>query len=386
MDLSYYIQYYALYLESKFFGYPLIIRLTVLLVSILVLVYIFSLIRFLAINLYHKAIERRKNCIETKMGDRINAIIFDERNLSEEYVAFELADSIRLVKNKQDKMVFTDIIIDLIQLASGKKNKVNQQNVRALLIAYEIPCFWEKELLSSSSSRRRNALRKLDDLGNGCAGAIIMRSAYHKDKGLRKHARAAALQYDTNDPFKFLEDSFDSDFNALDEILIHHFLTSRAKSGPLPLLTRWVRTSENEAFRAFMIKEIGFFKQSEATPILASMLETEDSNILKIAIIETLGKLGHQEVEPNLFKLFPMTSKDVQRAIIKAITLFKSADGLRFLCYSYNRIVDNEIKIEVAYAIQQYGEEGSNALKELSAKSNEFGKKIFDQVTYQSGL
>ncbi|MDM1047986.1 HEAT repeat domain-containing protein [Sphingobacterium hotanense] len=135
-----------------------------------------------------------------------------------------------------------------------------------------------------------------------------------------------------------------------------------------------------------MIKEIGFFKQTEATPILASMLETESSSILKISIIETLGKLGHQEVEPNLFKLFPMTSKDVQRAIIKAITHFKTAEGLGFLCYSYNRIFDNELKIEVAYAIQQYGEEGSTALRELSAKSNEFGKKIFDQVTYQSGL
>src|SRR5690606_39476799 len=123
-------------------------------------------------------------------------------------------------------MVFTNIIIDLIKIGSRKKNKVNQQNVLALLNAYDIPCFWEKELLSSSSSRRRNALRKLDDLDNGCAGAIIMRSAYHKDNGLRKHARAADLQYDTNDPFKFIEDRFDSDFNALDEILIYLFLTS----------------------------------------------------------------------------------------------------------------------------------------------------------------
>ncbi|MVZ67047.1 hypothetical protein GQF61_14390 [Sphingobacterium sp. DK4209] len=386
MDLTYYIQYYALYLESKFFGYPLIIRLTVLLVSILVLVYVFSLIRFLAINLYLKTKERRKSKIESKMGDRINAIIFEQANLTEEHVAFQLADSISLVKNKQDKMIFTDIIIALIQNGAGTKTTVNQTNVRALLNAYEIPSFWEKELLSSSSNRRRNALRKLDDLGNGCAGAIVMRSAYHKDKGLRKHARAAALGFDNNDPFKFLEDSFDSDFNALDEVLIHHFLTGRAKSGPLPLLTRWVRTSENEAFKAFMIKEIGFFKQLEASVILTSMLEVETSNVLKVAIIETLGKLDHMEVEPKLFNLFGMNNSEVQRAIIKTVTLFQSEAGLEFLSSNYNRTHDHELKIEIAYAIQQFGAAGNAALKELSATSNEFGKKIFDQVTYQSGV
>src|SRR5690606_9203273 len=107
-DLNYYIQYYVFYLESKFLGYRFIILLTVLLISILLLIYFFSLIRFLAINWYHRVNEKRKNRIESKMGNRINDIIFDPYHHSKEEIAYSLADSIKLVKRRRDKLIFTD--------------------------------------------------------------------------------------------------------------------------------------------------------------------------------------------------------------------------------------------------------------------------------------
>ncbi|MVZ64138.1 HEAT repeat domain-containing protein [Sphingobacterium humi] len=385
MDLNYYIQYYVFYLESKFLGYPFIIRLTVLLISILLLIYFFSLIRFLAINWYYRVNEKRKNRIESKMGNRINDIIFDPYHHSKEEIAYSLADSIKLVKRRRDKLIFTDIIIDLLSNARKSNQTINQNNVQTLIQSYGIPEFWENELKSGSSKKRREALRKLDDLGNGFTGAIVMRSVYHKDKGLRKHARAAVMQYDTNDPFKFLEESFDSDFNALDEVIIHHFLTSRSKSGPLPMLTRYVRNSNNDAFKAFIIKEIGFFNQVDSAPILSSMLEQNSSNAVKIAIIETLGKLNYGEAEQQLIGLYDLTNKDVQKSIIHSIAQFKTDKGLEYLTGLYMISYDKERKIDLAYCIQQFGNKGNQVLKSFATHANGFDKKVFDQVTYHTG-
>lgn len=126
---------------------------------------------------------------------------------------------------------------------------------------FQLPAYWQKVVLRGSIRQRKQALRYMDELGHLLSGAILLKSVHHKNKDFRKQSRAAMIQYDQHDPFKFLEESFDTDFNALDEIRLHHYFVHKAKTSELPLFTRWVKNAKSDEFKIFIIKEIGLLKQ-----------------------------------------------------------------------------------------------------------------------------
>ncbi|WP_099367458.1 HEAT repeat domain-containing protein [Sphingobacterium sp. 1.A.4] len=384
MELSFYLQYYLFYLQNKFMGYPFVIRLTVLIVMGLIFIYILSLIRFVWINLNLRKKERDFAKLSRQVKDRFVAMLGSDEKYGEDRVFQEFEDVILRMNNKT-KIQITDLILNTANELKEAGKIVNEDNYRSIIHVLDIPSFWETELMSNNSKRRHIALRKLDNLGNGLTTSVLMRSTNHKNKGLRKQARAAVMKYDNIDPFKFLEESFDTDFNALDEIMIHHFLVGRQSEGPLPLLSRWVQHAKNHAFKAFMIKEIGFFNQMECAEFLKGLLKNEESKLVRAAIIESLGNLGRQEVEHEIFDMYSISPVEIQTAIINAVAKFKTKIGLDFLTNQFFRTTDNEQKVHLAYAIKQFGEEGKLRLTNLSTNSNEFERKIFDQVNYQLG-
>ena len=384
MELSFYLQYYLFYLQNKFMGYPFVIRLTVLIVMGLIFIYILSLIRFVWINLNLRKKERDFAKLSRQVKDRFVAMLGSDEKYGEDRVFQEFEDVIQRMNNKT-KIQITDLILNTANELKESGKAVNEDNYRSIIDVLDIPRFWESELMSNNSKRRHLALRKLDNLGNGLTTSVLMRSTNHKNKGLRKQARAAVMKYDNIDPFKFLEDSFDTDFNALDEIMIHHFLVGRQSEGPLPLLSRWVQHAKNHAFKAFMVKEIGFFNQMECAEFLKGILKTEESKLVRAAIIESLGNLGRQEVEHEIFDMYGISPVEIQTAIINAVAKFKTKIGLDFLTNQFFKTADNEQKVHLAYAIKQFGEEGKLRLTNLSTNSNEFERKIFDQVNYQLG-
>lgn len=382
MDLSFYLKYYLLYLENKFMGYPFIIRLTVLIVMGLLLIYVFSLIRFVWINSRIRRRDRIKAKLTKQLNGRVEELFRSEQNLQTSDIEQNFADVLPKLM-KADKALLSEWLIEISDSVKEGSKAWNEENYKGLIYLLEIPEFWESELLSNNSTRRHEALRKLDDLGKGFTSSILMRSTNHKNKELRKQARAAVMKYDNLDPYKFLDEGFDTDFNPLDEVLIHHFLMEKAAESELPNLSRWVKNAKNESFKAFMIKEIGNFKQKECIPYLSSLFQEEQSRKLKTVLIDTLGKLDYTDMEDRLIQMYSTSTTDVQHVIISTIARFKSASGLDFLTTQFFKSNDVEQKVHLAYSIKQFGEEGRKRLDNLSEKSNDFERKIFDQVKYQ---
>ncbi|GAA4138989.1 hypothetical protein GCM10022216_16640 [Sphingobacterium kyonggiense] len=382
MDLSFYFKYYLLYLENKFMGYPIVIRLTVLIVMALICIYLFSLVRFVWINRRIRKKEKIKERLINRLDGRIHSILSNSDNLSEKHIQEKLSDVFSIIKSKRKDLI-TDLLIDISDELKKGNAHWNEENYKTLIYSLEIPMFWESELMSNSSNRRHEALRKLDDLGKGFTSSILMRSTNHKNKELRKQARAAVLKYDNIDPYKFLDDSFDQDFNALDEILIHRFLAEKSNNGRLPVLSRWVINAKNVNFKAFMIREIGKFKQTECSTFLVSLLQDELPPILKSAIIYSLGELNCFEQEERFIQMYPIANSEVQKSIIDALVNFNTQTGLDFLTKQFFKSTDNEQKVHLAYSIKKFGEQGRISLENLSARSNDFERKIFDQVKYQ---
>ncbi|TDG36600.1 HEAT repeat domain-containing protein [Pedobacter changchengzhani] len=377
-----YLQYYSSYFISEFSTYPFIIQLTALLVLTMLSILLISMVRLIFINRKIFKFSKAKQKVSKLLYSKIENLIFGDENLTAENFNLIFAGDLNEIKTPQRKKALTEILLEM--LYAKKTNKVlNTDNYLLVLNIFGIIAFWEKLVVSNNATNRKTSMRILDDLQIGLSGSSIQRSVYQKNDDLRKLARATSMEYDSNDPFKFLEDSFDSNFNSLDEIRVHYFLSNKSKEEKLPQLIRWVKSSTNAKFRAFIIKEIGYFNQMESAPLLVELLDDEKNQKVLCSIIEALGKLNYTQAEEKLISLYEVGSKPIQRSAIKAFSEFKTINSLNVLEKSYFKTHDNDMKLLLAYAISEFGISGKSSLKKLSKTSTDFDKKIFDQVNYQ---
>lgn len=382
MDLSFYLNYYLYFLISEFQGAPFVIKVTVILVSILLVIFLFSLTQVFLLNFGHHRRDKAREDFITAYWEKVEQVVTSPTFYDE--VEFEEFMGINhgLYKNNK-KQIFTETLIDILKKNKLKGIPINQSNLLLVLDHFQLPAYWQKIVLTGSIRQRKHALRYMDELGHLLSGAILLKSVYHKNKDFRKQARAALIQYDQHDPFKFLEESFDTEFNALDEIRLHHYLVHKAKTSELPLFTRWVKNAKSDEFKIFIIKEIGLLKQVDCARFLADRLNKESNVFVKKQIIETLGVLRYTEADTKLIAMYSTAQTILQKAIIETLSQLKTPTTLEFLAKTYEGSHDSSMKIQLAYALSTYGDEAKNYMQTLSLSMNDFDRKVFDQVYFK---
>lgn len=386
MAILYYLKYYYYYLQSQFVGYPFIIKLTVFLVLIFIFIYVFSMFR--SVFLHRK--ERRHTSFYKRLKKHFDRKFEDIFYNSKTYSDLELRElveeDIDLVTKVYHKKVFTDYVVDFVERFQHTK-VMNIENYQGVLIVFAIIEFWSKRVVSNSSKKRRIALRSLEDLNIGLTGSTIMRSTYHKNNSLRKHARATLIKHDKNNPYQFLESDFDEDFNKLDEVRLHYFFSEKYEEGVLPQLIRWVKLTQNEDFKIYLISEIGFFQQKDAAPMLYEMLLKDDqTDPVNCGIIESLGKLNYFKAESYIIENFEFYNRKLQLSAINSLSILHTSTALDFLTQVYFLLDDYSLKIHTAQAISRFGKKGVQALYQMNQQAVlDFDKKVFDQFSYQIG-
>ena len=382
MDIFYNLQYYLVFQKAKFGGHPFIIQVTIFFILVLLLFYLFLLVRIFVVNCVRKRFSKTRDNLSNLFADRIKSVLLNVADLDKDELTKRFEDDLYQVKNNRQKRAFTYMLINLKNSPEFKNLKLNVVNYGVVIELFKINEYWDKKLISGNNHSRHRSLRVLDDLENGMSGSNILRSVYHKDDNLRKHARATLIKYDKNDPYKFLEENFDKNFNSLDEVRLHFNLVRISKEQHLPVLMRWVHNSTNIKFKVFIIKEIGFFNQKESGNDLIEFIMEENSILVKCQAIEVLGMLNYVDAEEYLIKKYPMAAVLTQKSIIKTIGMFQTLNGMIFLEKVFNDIHEHDTKILVAKALKNFGTEGRKRLSKLGEHSSAFDKKIFEQVNY----
>lgn len=382
MDFIFYVSYYWNWLFSQFVGYPIVIKTTIVLVGVLLLVYCFSFFRFFRTHKVKSDYQRTRRKQESLLIDRLQSILYASKNYQQDEINQTFKDDKVLVKRNYQKRVFTDFIVALTEAGQANHDKINLNNYVTVLDSFGIIDFWNKIMGARSPKLRQEAIRALDDLNVGLSGASIQQSVYHKNGSLRKNARAAMMKYNINDPYKFLEEGFDTGFNAMDEIRLHYYLSEQAKQSALPQLISWVDASDIR-YRAFLIREIGFFQQTGSCAALLDLFKTEDNITVKCEIVKSLGIMKYTLAKEVFMESYEVSPKLVQRNIIKSLPNLGGMEVLDFLITIYNQTFDSDTKTQLAYAIGQYGEQGKSRLKAVVVTKSEFDKTLYAQVDYQ---
>lgn len=349
------LKYYLYYFDSIFTGYAPVIRITVFIVTLLIIVCIAFLFQLFFINNKIKKKNKRWENMKEQYGEKFKKVLFSSEDMSREEIKNRTNITINDCRKKWQKELFSKLILFLKEEEKDKEEikPINENNYNELLELLQLRSFWMKELSSGNIKRKKRALRKFDELSFNLNSSSIAPLLQHKDASLRRLARSEFIKCEENDPYKFMEEDFDEKFNRLDEIRIHDALAQKSKEHKLPVLLRWIQNTKNTDYKCFLIREIGYFNQIESAPYLLELFKNSNNSSVKVAIVNTLGMLNYNEALPVFFSEYNLSQKDVQQSIIEAIGIMGKKGSVPFLQKIYTNAYSNEIKSQITKALQK---------------------------------
>ncbi|MDR3006943.1 hypothetical protein D3C87_119750 [compost metagenome] len=374
--------YYLSYLSSLYNGYPLIIRMTLVMVMVLAVITLCGILRLLFIGYKINKEERRKNKTKQHFEEKLDFVMRNKANYDVEEIQALLDYDASKAKKWKLELV-TDLVLS-VKNTVDRVSSLNVINYKNCLEALGLTRFWEKRMRVTGIDRRREVLQIVGEIDNGVNSGVLSKSTFHKDIQLRKTARDLYTSQDTYNPFRFMEENFDEAFTQLDKLRLHATLIKKSNEGKLPNLLRWINNSKNPNYIIFVLREIGFFKQYEASTTLLTLLDKQENKDVRAQIVITLGELDYFECAPVLIERFALENSSVREAIIRALGNLKDEQTLTFLVETYQSTEDVNIKLLVARSIKCHGEKGQQMLNQLKEDARSAAKEkenvLLDQV------
>lgn len=385
MYLGYNLQFLPYQLQVKFWSFPFLLRLAALISIALILILIINKLRSLFNNWNLHVAQTEDLSLKEKIGALVNAILFESTNRSEKYILNEI-ESIHAIKESRSGLK----IISKLLIQAKSKSKLgeyilNNNNYRHILSGFGIIKFWELELVSNNTSRIHKAKQFLNDLKIVETKSITNVSKSEEKKKANVSNSNYLNKTEGNEPYRFLDESFDNEFTPLDEILVHQFLLQKSNSGRLPLLSRWVRNSINPDFRIFMLKEIAFFKQLGCASIIASLLPNEPNDNVRLAIIDSLTKLKYTQAETQITSCYKNGTLQLKRSIVQTVVLFNTRFGLEFLNEIFFEENNEELKTDLIQALKLMRSDNNVEPENRINDNQEVNEILLGNINYQIG-
>ena len=371
-----FFKFYFYYLDALFTGFPLVIRAATLFVMLMAIIIVVGLYRFFFSIYKIKRQKRRKEKIRNLHEANIREIVFSPQTLSEK----EIRDRLGVVEKGRLKEWESRYITDLLLAVKNEKESsyLNEENYTEVIGIFSLVIFWDRQLHKRSLKKNKRALRRLINISQNIPEGIFTHLHHTGNPDLRKHAKYGHMQLSAHNPFKFLDEDFDQRFNSLDEIRIHAALKAREQR--VPSLIRWVYNTQNDAYKCFLIEEIGLFNQTECSPQLMDLFKGAKSDQLKAAIAKTLGMLNGEGTVTVITSEYGLCSEPVQLSIIDALESIASRQALAFLENECYKTLSDELFIKIVRSIYRIDSKHETYPRLKQNSRNSFQQTVFEHV------
>lgn len=218
-----YVMYYLYLLYYTFTGYPLIIRICVIVVTICVILY-FILSLYLVYGVYARKKERAlHDKIYQRYYEPMKAIALDRQLKIKEEIAEELHKEKRRLKVAE----FRNIVELLIEIKAELVDNMNEDNFHNIAAAFELPSFYERIMQFGHTGEKIWMLKSIQSLNEYVSEAVLVRLLYHRKSGLRKAARVCYMGISQNAPFRFFDEDKELRLTAWDMVELHNVFIHR---------------------------------------------------------------------------------------------------------------------------------------------------------------
>ncbi|MGV3546049.1 MAG: HEAT repeat domain-containing protein [Pedobacter sp.] len=297
----------------------------------------------------------------------------EEEILISEAVLSDYTEQIGKLNNK----TYAPLITAIEDLIKSDESVIANKNYRNIIRGLKIEEFLVKKLDFSNTRERLRTFQSLSIMDLTVPDSSILPHTYSKNPFLRKESRSSYLAISNHDPFKFF-DQQDNNLNFWDQINLLEQLEAHHKHN-LPNFSKWILYSKNSSQLSFIIKAVAYFNQTISVPSLVNLIDTEDHEIRKEAIV-ALGEMRIFDVEDKLKTIYYHQPVICQNAIIEAILSINSGDSLDFLKSIYSGANNLDTKKLIAEVIYKYNTEGKMYIESLYAKETGFNRLIIEHI------
>src|SRR5690606_6349488 len=278
---------------------------------------------------------------------------------------------------KLNKKSYVAIIPTLVDLVHKNPDYLEVPNYLNVIKGLKIDTHLEQKLSFSNTRSRLRAFQSLSRLNVIISDSKILPYTYSKNKSLRKESRASYIGVSNNDPFKFF-DRENPELNHWDQINLIKQLEMHHKDN-LPNFSKWIKYTKDKSQNIFLIRAVAYFKQLNSVSALEELLESEDHDIRKEAIL-ALSEMRITSVEEKLKKIYYNQPSECQKAIIESVALMQTGKSLNFLKDAFFEATNADIKKLIAEGIYLYGEEGKKYFDHLCKIEDGFDLLILQHV------
>ncbi len=361
--------FYRLYYGIRTLPLPIIIVLVVAFVNVVLVLISVAVVFFKRKN------RDKKISLKEKYGDDVRAlfmkILSGKQDYSRRQVIEEYEDIVGDLKDDKIELA-KDILIDL-KSHSGDTHQYDMSRFSIVADALGVDSYLSKKLRYASGPDRHKIMSEASFLQLADFNQIFIRNSYSRDEEIKSLSKTSLLSTGDN-PYAYFDDVKEKDdYFDWDEIHLMNILKQHHKEGRLPQLSRWVVYATNTPLLIFLIRAIGYFKQTEATDLIASKLNDRNERIREVAII-ALAHLDAYQYEQKLVQIFASETRLCQRAVIKAIGILNTGKSLDFLNETYLTTTDVELEKDIAEVIYKYKGGGNEAFDKLTSEISEGGK------------
>ena len=373
-----YLSYYFYFLYDKFVEYPLVIQVSVVVILGCIFIGLFLLV-YVIFFLHRKSKERKTmKRLRKRYYDSILMICSD----SVVYPPEDVARMMNYDKRRAFKTIEKRLLIRiLVQAKVELDDKLIRANLHNIIVAFDIPRFFEHELQFASVKYRLRVAMWIRFLEEGVSDAVLVRLLYNRNSKLRKAAQATFMWDSKTNPFRFFDDKeFEHTFQAWDKIDIHSIFVNRINIGwGVPSLITWIDSKNNVALKKFFVSEIRTLKQTEECSYLLKAFDSDDSG-LRAEIAKTLGELKYKDAEPKFMEAYSIQTETVKQCILGAVMKMNTGRALVFLRDAYTAATDLNTKVAAISALYNYGLRGKRIFERLESKANPVDSRLFVHI------
>ncbi len=372
-----FLTYYFYLAYFKFIGYPLILRICILVVILCIVAYILLTIYLLYGILRRRNEKRRYQRLHQRYYQHMLAISADPVTWKDNEIGDRLSlDRAKRLKHEEMRGVTQLFVEAKLEL----EDRVNELNFQGIQSAFRIARFFEREIQFGRTTNKVQALKAIQSINCYVSEAVLVRFLYHRKLELRNAARFAYMWLSQSDPFRFFDEDTTMRLRKWDMAELHTIMQYRQHTEyPMPSFMKWVNGQVEDDVKIFFVNEIKYFKQTDSCPPLAEQLNTRNI-ALRSEIIHTLAAMKYRPAEKKMVDSYDIQPEQIKWDIIEAVSTLKTGNGVSFLWQAYEEADDTVTRLMTIKALYEYNDVSREAFDALEAQATGFNKQMFAHV------
>lgn len=349
------IRYNGYQFTTWFNVYPLVVRISYLVVVSSILVWLFTVVKILVNQWFDRRRQRIFSHLYEQYYDTLNEILYSGRRMSKEEIVKRMAlpKDYAISSQRELDFWFRIYIVDHVK----RVREVNRSNEMILLRVLHMREYLEHTLLEGTTSQRISVMQAVRYLSIPMNGGLVARLVNTKNYLLRREARLFYMINTYDEPFEMIDN--DETFTLWDRMEIHLMMSqTNAMGKPLPPFYAQIQQTKDIPNKAFLIQELGYFGAPEDIELLLQYLDSTDDRIFR-AVVKSFA---HREYEPAVEPIkanYRRSSPHTRRLILRSLLKIHAGDDIEdFYAWCYDVSPDFKTKRAILRCLWEYSLRG----------------------------